>query len=124
MATSGAGPSPLGLGPLDGPGALDGVMLDIGGDTGALVVLVDPPLDGSEIEAVGVAGHTHAQVHRRRSAVGHDVCAAVFVSLERGRYVVELPGGRPGGTIEVVGGRVATSDLRASTGTDDPDRKE
>ena len=32
-----------GLGPLDGPGALDGLMLDIGGDTGALVVLVMSP---------------------------------------------------------------------------------
>ena len=44
-----AGPSPKGLDPLDGPGALIGLMLDIGGDTGALVVLVDEPLDGSEI---------------------------------------------------------------------------
>ena len=70
-----AGPSPKGLDPLDGPGALIGLMLDIGGDTGALVVLVDEPLDGSEIEVVGVRGHAHAQVHRRRSGAGGDVYA-------------------------------------------------
>ena len=29
----------------------------------------------------GAGGHTHARVHRRRSADGHDVWAAVFVAL-------------------------------------------
>lgn len=114
-----AGPSP-GLGPLDGPGALDGLMLDIGGDTGALVVLVDESLDGSEIEVVGVCGHAHAQVHPRRSGAGGDVYAAVFVAVEEGSYVVELPGALRSGTIQVVGGRVTTSDRRKATGSGRP----
>jgi hypothetical protein len=123
IAASGAGPSPSGLGPLDGPGAVDGLMLDIGGDTGALVILVDAPLDGSEIEVTGAGGHTHARVHRRRSADGHDVWAAVFVALERGPYEVELPGDRRTETIEVVGGRVTTSDRRGSIGDGPTERR-
>jgi hypothetical protein len=113
-------PSPKGLGTLDGPGALDGLMLDIGGDTGALVVLVDEPLDGSEIEVVGVRGHAHAQVHRRRSGAGGDVYAAVFVAVEEGSHVIELPGDRRSRTIQVVGGSVTTSDLRKAIGSGRP----
>jgi hypothetical protein len=108
------------LGPLDGPGALIGLMLDIGGDTGALVVLVDEPLDGSEIEVVGVRGHAHAQVHRRRSGAGGDVYAAVFVAVEAGSYVIELPGDRRSRTIQVVGGSLTTSDLRKAIGSSRP----
>ena len=115
-----ADPSPTGLGPLDGPGALDGLMLDIGGDTGALVVLVDELLDRSEIEVVGVRRHAHAQVHRRRSGAGGDVYAAVFVAVEEGSYVVELPGARRSRTIQVVGGSVTTSDLRRAIGSGCP----
>ena len=95
-------------------------MLDIGGDTGALVVLVDESLDGSEVEVVGVCGHAHAQVHPRRSGAGGDVYAAVFVAVEEGSYVVELPGALRSGTIQVVGGRVTTSDLRKVTGSGRP----
>ena len=113
-------PSPKGLGPLEGPGALDGLMLAIGGDTGALVVLVDEPLDGSEIEVVGVPGHAHAQVHRRRSGAGGDVYAAVFVAVEEGSYVVELPGAWRSRRIQVAGGRVTTSDLRKAVGSGRP----
>jgi hypothetical protein len=100
--------------PGERPGALDGVLLDVGGDVGALVLLADPALIGSEIEVapVGIDGHrVHTVVHSR--LVGSTtVAAAVFVELVAGRYAI--CDSRELGDITVEGGRVSQVDLRSS----------
>jgi len=96
------------------PGALDGVLLDVGGDVGALVLLADPDVIGTEIEVapVGFDGHrVHTVVHPR--LVGSTtVAAAVFVGLVAGRYAI--CGSEELSDITVEGGRVAQFDLRSS----------
>lgn len=96
------------------PGALDGLLLDVGGDVGALVLLTDPELIGSEVEVtpVGVDRHrVHTVVHARRAG-STTVAAAVFVELVAGRY--EICGSRDVFDITIEGGRVAQLDLRSS----------
>jgi hypothetical protein len=102
---------PLGSGET---GALDGLILDIGGEVGALVLLTDAGLAGSEIEVSPVTSaevRTHAEVHPRRgrSATVH---GAVFVELAAGRYTVWGPDGSPLTLTNVEGGRVTELDLR------------
>src|SRR5215467_5154890 len=75
-----------------GPAAVPswGVMLDIGGDTGALVVHATEALLGREVEVSPAAAgrkRVHAVVHERQAA-GRRVFAAVFPSLGKGDYVL------------------------------------
>jgi hypothetical protein len=70
----------------------DAVLVDIGGDTGALVVYAPADMIGHEIE---IARHdddldtTHPvhNVVRRRRIGTRSVCAAVFPDLAAGTYV-------------------------------------
>ena len=94
-------------------GTADGVLLDIGSDAGALVLLTDAGLDGAEIEvSLGGLPRTHAQVHPRRAGGGvrH---AAVFPALAPGSYVLWRPDGSLWMRFEVAGGMVTELDLRA-----------
>jgi hypothetical protein len=65
------------------------VVLDIGGDTGALLIYTTASRGGEEIEiyqAGGTGRRTHSQVHPR--FVGETtVYAAVYPELEAGEYV-------------------------------------
>jgi hypothetical protein len=64
------------------------VMLDVGGEVGALVLLTSADLDGAEIEISPIGApdrRQHVAVHRRCVA-GGDVHAAVYPSLVRGTY--------------------------------------
>jgi len=100
--------------PGERPGALTGLVLDVGGDVGALVLLTDPELIGSEIEVspVGVDRHrVHTVVHPRHAGAT-TVAAAVFVELVAGRYAI--CGSSRVGDITIEGGRVAQLDLRSS----------
>ena len=111
-------PTPFGVTtarPSPGSGGLDGLMLDIGGDVGALVVHVGPELDDREIEvspAGTPAGHrTHTVVHEH----GRAVFAAVFVELHAGRYTLRHPDDdNVWGEVRVEGGRIAELDRRPS----------
>ena len=89
-------------------------MLDIGGDVGALVLLTQAGLVGSEIEVSPLRHEdvrTHAEVHPRR--FGDDIVhAAVFVRLDAGSYCVWRPDGGAWGFVQIEGGRVAELDLR------------
>jgi hypothetical protein len=84
------------------------VMLDIGGDVGALIVYVDAELLGREIEA-RPAGHdarpAHASVLERTTADGPRH-AVVIPALQAGGYELWLDGGISIGSARVERGAV------------------
>ena len=99
MTESVAGPS--------GPGT---VVLELGADVGALVLLTPAELDGREIEisrdAVPGARRTHAQVRPRHMAAGTRY-AAVYPDLPAGGYTVwAADQTSPAGRVLITGGRV------------------
>jgi hypothetical protein len=70
----------------------DAVVVDIGGDTGALVVYAPEDLIGHEIEIARDdenvdSTHPVHNVVRRRQIGTRSVCAAVFPDLAAGTYV-------------------------------------
>ena len=93
-----------------GPTGSGTVMLDLGGDTGALIIYTGREQHGREIEispADGAAGpRTHAAVRERivRDGVFH---SAVYPDLAAGVYTVWWDAGTPAGAISVTGGEVA-----------------
>jgi hypothetical protein len=118
MRPSSARPS-KGLPGHDGLGALEGLILDVGDHVGALVLLADERLAGSEIELSPVGRdrmRTHAEVHPRRVGAGV-VHAAVFVHLDEGAYTVWGSNGGPRVVVHVDGGTVAQVDLRTTSTT-------
>jgi hypothetical protein len=102
-------------------GAHDAPMLDVGGDVGALVVLLPGPTPSGELEArpAGVAdgpgARFHTGVHRRAVGDGRGgdgVWAAVFPDVHDGTYTLLRPDGSALATVAVPGGRVTQLDLR------------
>src|ERR1700677_1900293 len=87
------------------PPSWDGsVVLDIGGDVGALMLRPPSTLNGCEIDLDPddeTAPHTHSAVRERR-LIGGVAYAAVYPSLKAGRYTVEGTGQR----VTIVGGQV------------------
>lgn len=86
------------------------VVVDIGGDVGALVLITDAGLAGAEI-VISATGHPDRRTHVAVLArpVGSEVRhAAVFPALREGGYLLWPPdgGGGPLGPVAVVGGRV------------------
>lgn len=109
-AASGARLSPdraanLAENPFAGQGS---VLLDIGGDVGAVVLHLPADLEGAEVEyrRTGAAPHTHQHVAvvGRPSAAGVDF-TAVVPELSSGGYLLTLPDGTEL-PVEVVGGAV------------------
>jgi hypothetical protein len=99
------------------PPSWDGsVVLDIGGDVGALVLQVSADLDRREIDLhPDNAGqpNTHSAVRERRLAVGSSF-AAVYQSLLAGTYTVVGSEQR----ITIVGGEVTEVALEAPAAAD------
>ncbi len=92
------------------PPSWDGsVVLDIGGDVGALVLRTPSTLIGHEIDLEPEdrnSPHTHSAVRERR-LVGGVANAAVYPSLRAGHYVV-------GGTdqrVLIIGGHVTEAEF-------------
>lgn len=85
------------------------VVVDIGGDVGALILVAGPDMAGQEIEITRVDGQglrTHVEVHRRRTPRGL-VYAAVYPGLREGQYLLWPSGGSdPMGPVDITGGRV------------------
>ena len=105
------------------------VLLDIGGDIGALVVTMPPSMAGEEVEILPGHGHGHAHGHAHahgdahgrghrphvavvnRPVAGGEVPSLVFPELRAGSYALV-----PKGTddvrlrVEVRGGQVTTAD--------------
>jgi hypothetical protein len=88
---------------------LDNLLLDIGGDTGALIIHTAAHRDQVEIEisAVGTGRPRTHNVVRRRQAAGGARYAAVFPDVPAGDYVVWRDDDTPAGTVTVRGGAVA-----------------
>jgi hypothetical protein len=89
---------------LSGPGT---VVLDIGGNAGALIIYTPGEMDGAEIEVS--ARHppgppTHALVRERRAAGGCH--AAVYPALPAGDYTIWRDRLTPAGAVTVRGGAV------------------
>jgi len=96
--------------PEQAPENVDNLILDIGADTGALIIHAAVDRDQAEVE-ISPAGGGPARTHnivRRREAVSGAVYAAVFPALAAGDYVVWRDATTPAGTISVHGGRVAS----------------
>jgi hypothetical protein len=105
------------------------VMLDIGGDRGALIIMTPPELHLAEIELSPVGaeeaderhvhehdGHAHAHPHRthvavreRRGPTGVRY-AAIYPSLVEGEYTIWGLDGQPKDTVRIVGGQVTQID--------------
>ena len=96
--------------PEQAPENVDNLILDIGADTGALIIQAAADRDQAEIE-ISPAGSEQARAHnivRRREAVSGVVYAAVFPALTAGNYVVWRDAATPAGAVIVHGGRVAS----------------
>lgn len=92
-----------------GPSESGSVVLDLGGDSGALIIYTGPELHGREIEisrADGDGPRTHSAVRERhvRDGVFH---SAVYPDLPAAVYTVWWDDRRSAGAISVTGGAVA-----------------
>ncbi len=116
-----------------GPSFDGTVMLDIGGEIGALIILTDETLHLAEIEIspehhgesdahshshdgdshdhVHAPTRTHVAVRERRGPSGVRY-AAIYPGLSQGRYTVWGLDGTARDTVEIVGGEVRQIDWR------------
>ncbi|HZM78900.1 MAG TPA: hypothetical protein VFC19_24490 [Candidatus Limnocylindrales bacterium] len=89
---------------------MDSLILDIGGDVGALVITTGPELAEEEIEiSPGIdptVRRSHNVVHARRDGDAIMAYAAVFPSVSAGEYTVWNQNGSPHAVITVHGGQV------------------
>ena len=92
------------LGP-SGPGS---VILEVGGDVGALVLETPPGLAGAEIEISPADGgaRTHSAVRPRHTPAGTRH-AAVYPALPAGDYIIWQLDGSPAGQVTVRGGQAS-----------------
>ena len=91
------------------------VLLDIGGEVGALVVLAPDSMLGREVE-IAPAGESFREVHRphvavvRRPVAGGAVASLVFPELATGRYALAEKGtGDVRLVVDVRGGEVTSA---------------
>jgi hypothetical protein len=93
------------------PPSWDGsVVLDIGGEIGALLLRTSPTMNGLEIDLDpedATTPHTHSAVRERR-LLGGVAYAAVYPSLKAGNYTVA----GSGQTVTIVGGHVTETEYR------------
>ncbi len=96
--------------PLPAPSREGSVVLEIGGDLGALILHTGPEQDGLEIEVSPLddpsAARTHAAV-RPRHLAGRTVYCAVISPLTAGRYTVWRDAETADATVAVPAGGVA-----------------
>jgi hypothetical protein len=84
------------------------VVIDIGGDVGALILLAEPTMVGAEIEISPVDQpnqRQHVAVHPRQAG-GRVIHAAVYPALVAGGYELWDQKGRPVLTVQIDGGRI------------------
>ncbi len=92
------------------------VVLDIGGDIGALILYTSASDDEAEIDISPgtdpTATRSHNQVHPRRAPAG-TVHSAVYPSLRAGRYTIWRDDATPEATITIHGGQITEHVLSA-----------
>jgi hypothetical protein len=95
-------------GPVVGPA--EALVLDIGGDIGALILHSDASCLGLEIDLTPVGAprshHVHTMIRRRR-AVDREFIAGVYPELVEGAYTVWGIDDQPLGEVHIVGGQVS-----------------
>jgi hypothetical protein len=92
-----------------------GVVLDIGGDVGAMVVYLGGQATGEELDIQPVGdpgGRFHTGIHPR-PLDGDVVRVAVFPEVRTGDYELLDELGAPFASVAAAGGEVRTLDLRA-----------
>jgi hypothetical protein len=97
-----------------GPAPSGPAVLDIGGGTGALLVIVPAALRHTEPEVSPVDqphAHTHTGVHERLLH-GESLLVALFPSLTAGHWTLCGEGPCPTMTVEILDGRVTEVDWR------------
>ena len=90
------------------------VVLEIGGDLGALIVYTEPALHGHEIE-ISPADHDHPRSHKdvlNRPLNGRPTYTAVFDQLPGGTYTLWLNGTAAARDVRVTGAHVTELDWR------------
>jgi hypothetical protein len=97
------------LGPGSGPP--DALVLDIGGDIGALILYADETCLGSEVDLTPTGAprshHIHTMVRRRR-ATKKDIIAGLYPELPQGTYTIwGLEDSGPIGEVTIVGAQVS-----------------
>ena len=95
------------------------VVLDIGGDVGALVLYTGAEDDTAEIDISPgtdpAAPRSHNQVHPRRAPAGR-VYSAVYPALAAGEYTIWRDAHTPEATVVIRGGEVTEHRLSAPLG--------
>ncbi|MGH9304277.1 MAG: hypothetical protein ACRDZ5_07695 [Acidimicrobiales bacterium] len=112
-------PSPSGAEQVAEAAAGRAVMIDIGEDVGALVLIARDDLAGVEVEVEPLAPpgrpstgkRTHVALLRRATAAGEVLVAGVFPSLVDGQYRVISPK-HPDQVVPVRGGEVTVAHLQ------------
>lgn len=96
-----------------GPSATASVVLDIGGDIGALILEADAAHLGREIEISRAPQEgeqqeprTHSMVRERHTTP--PTYDAVYPDLREGEYTVWADADEPAGTVTVTGGQIST----------------
>jgi hypothetical protein len=90
------------------------VVMDIGGDIGALIVRLDDSLEGTELP-IEFSEDPERDIHTgvwRRSLGGETVVVAVYPELRQGSYRIHAGANHHGAHLDIVGGQVAELDLR------------
>ena len=92
------------------------VVLDIGGDVGALVLYTGAEDDAAEIDispgSDSAAPRSHNQVHPRRTRAGI-IYSAVYPALTAGEYTLWRDEHTPEATVVIQGGQVTEHHLSA-----------
>lgn len=95
-------------GPTSGPA--EALVLDIGGDVGALILFADESCLGQEIDLTPAgrprSHHLHTMIRRRR-AVDREFIAGVYPEVRAGAYTVWGLDGASLGEVHIIGGEVA-----------------
>jgi hypothetical protein len=96
------------------------VILDIGGDIGALVLYTGAEDDAAEIDVSPgtdpAAPRSHNQVHPRRTRAGR-IYSAVYPALAVGEYTIWRDADTPEATVVIRGGQVTEHHLSAPLGS-------
>jgi len=91
-----------------GPGT---VILELGADTGALILYTPADLDGAEIEISHhgdpITRRTHSMV-RQRHVANVTKYAAVYSTLRAGEYTIWRDEDRPAATVIIAGGQITS----------------
>lgn len=99
-----------------GPSADGSVVLNIGGDIGALIILTPPEMSGAEIEVSPDppgSPRTHVAVRERRGPTATRY-AAIYPGLHAGNYTIWHTRADPGNPVTITGGQVTQLDWRAN----------